>query len=74
LKADVGCQSQISDSGVIQNMSFIKQFEEQKLEPPPVEKLVKWQKAMTFVFIAYDAFPLIKKKKKLKKIRYINII
>ncbi|KAL4103917.1 hypothetical protein QTP88_019234 [Uroleucon formosanum] len=58
LYADVGCQGRISDGGVFRSTSFFKQLEEQKLEIPPAEKLIGREKAVPYVFVADEAFPL----------------
>jgi len=58
LYADVGCQGRISDSEVIQNTSFFKRLKEEKLEIPPAKKFTGREKAVPYVFVADDVFPL----------------
>jgi len=58
LYADVGCQGRISDSGVFRNTSFFQQLEEQMLNIPSAEMLIGREKAVPYVFVADQAFPL----------------
>lgn len=57
---NVGCQGRISDGGVFKNMSFYKKLINNELNLPDDTSLPGRQMPVPYVFVADDAFPLLK--------------
>lgn len=55
---DVGCQGRISDDGVFKNTVLYKKLESDALGLPKSALLPNLNKAMPYVFLADEAFPL----------------
>lgn len=58
LYANIGCQGRISDGGVFRNTLFFKKLEKNELGLPPTKSLNGREKAVPYVFVADEAFPL----------------
>ncbi|XP_031359284.1 protein ALP1-like [Photinus pyralis] len=58
--ADVGCQGRISDGGVFKNTSFYLDMESNSLNLPEEAPLPTTNSVAPYVFVADDAFPLMK--------------
>lgn len=58
--ADVGCQGRISDGGVFRNTTFYHKLQKGELNLPNDQSLPGRQQNMPFVFVADDAFPLLR--------------
>lgn len=58
--ANVGCQGRISDGGVFKNTSFYKKLVNNELNLPSDMPLLEQRIPMPYVFVADDAFPLLK--------------
>lgn len=58
--ANVGCRGRISDGGVFKNTSFYKKLVNNELNLPSDMPLLEQRIPMPYVFVADDAFPLLK--------------
>lgn len=58
--ADVGCQGRISDGGVFRNTSFYQAMESNSFNLPQEAPLPITNSSAPYVFVADDAFPLMK--------------